>query len=305
MADLPEKYRFRDGQTVLGAETFNQIFADIDLRLRRQEGMERDWLAATRDLIAVGLERINDVLLPAYERVQTLAEIGFLVAAAAPAPAISFAVGDAALVIADGDQRELFSPSPFVVLTRSTTAADWAIARRITYNRTTGVLALDVVAAHGAAGPHSDVIVAAVAGSTVAQVELLAQGQAAKVAAQAAGATATAARDTAVVAATTATTKAGQAAESATAAGASQIAAGASAAAAANSAAAALAAVGGVKVTVADTTAKTLSSAVSTDGLVTKAVTSPSGDERLLLAIDMDAMRAQLRRRVCAMALCF
>ncbi len=289
MADLPDKYRIKDGVTRLGSEFFNPVFADVDQRLRRQEAIERDWLAATRDLITVGLERINDVLAPAYERVQSLAELGFLVASAEAAPAVAFAAGPGNLVIAAGDQRELFSPSPFVILTRSTTSTGWAVARRLSYDRVTGVLAYDIVSANGPAGPHADVIVAAVAGSTVAQIDMLSQAVTAKTDAQAACAAAQTARDTAVSSASTATIKAGEANVSAGAAGVSATAAGNSATNAAASAAAALAAVGGVKVTAADTTPSVLNSALTVLSPLVKTTINPGGDEQLRLSIDQTA----------------
>lgn len=289
MADLPEKYRFKDGVTDLSATVLNGIFGDIDQRLRRQESIERDWLAATRDLITIALGRINDVLVPAYERVQALASLGFLIASAEATPGVSFTVGAGALVVAAGDQRELFSPSPFVILTRSTTSTGWAVARRLSYDPVSGVLAYDIVSVNGPAGPHADVVVAAVAGSTVAQIDMLDQTTTAKTAAQAASADAQAARDTAVISAGTANTKAGQAAASALAAGASETAAGVSATNAAVSAAAALGAVGGVKVTGADTAAGALNTKVAVGSGLLKSVTSPGGDERLNLSLDTTA----------------
>lgn len=296
MADLPEKYRFKDGVTDLSATVLNGIFGDIDQRLRRQEAIERDWLAATRDLITVGLGRINDVLVPAYERVQALAELGFLIASAEAVPGVSFTVGGGTLVVAAGGQRELFSPSPFVILTRSTTSAGWAVARKLSYDRVTGVLAYEIVSASGPAGPHADVIVAAVAGSTVAQIDLLAQATTARTDAQTARTGAEAARDTAVTSAGTATIKAGEAnasstaaANSAIAAGNSATAAGTSATNAAASAAAAAGSVGGVKVTVADTTPKQLDAAITVASPLTKAVISPGDNEKLHFALDQAA----------------
>lgn len=194
MTGVPDRYRIKDGITPLSAGTFNAILADVDQRLRRQEALERDYQAATRELISVGLVRINDVLVPAYQRVQALAELGFLVASAEAAPAVSFVEGTASLVVAAGDARDLFTPSPFVILTRSTVPTDWAVARRVSYDRTTGVLAFDIVSAAGSAGPHADVVAAAVAGSTLAQIDLLSQATTARTAAQAARAGAETAR---------------------------------------------------------------------------------------------------------------
>ena len=56
-------YRF-NGQTRLSADTFNRVFTDVDLRIAKLESLEIDWEAATRELTALGLSRINEVLNP-------------------------------------------------------------------------------------------------------------------------------------------------------------------------------------------------------------------------------------------------
>ena len=56
-------YRF-NGQTRLSADTFNRVFTDVDLRIAKLESLEVDWEAATRELTALGLSRINEVLNP-------------------------------------------------------------------------------------------------------------------------------------------------------------------------------------------------------------------------------------------------
>lgn len=56
-------YRF-NGQTRLSADTFNRVFTDVDLRIAKLESLEIDWEAATRELTALGLSRITEVLNP-------------------------------------------------------------------------------------------------------------------------------------------------------------------------------------------------------------------------------------------------
>jgi len=54
-----ERYRFRDGVTPLSEATFNQVFADLDLRLAALESERADWLAALQAITDQGLARIN------------------------------------------------------------------------------------------------------------------------------------------------------------------------------------------------------------------------------------------------------
>lgn len=68
-------YRFNN-QTRLSADTFNRVFTDVDLRIAKLESLEVDWEAATRELTALGLSRINEVLNPLLATGEaTLAEL--------------------------------------------------------------------------------------------------------------------------------------------------------------------------------------------------------------------------------------
>lgn len=59
-----DRYKMTDGKTILGADYFNGVFGDVDLRLVKLEALEIDWEAATADLTNLGLSRINEVLTP-------------------------------------------------------------------------------------------------------------------------------------------------------------------------------------------------------------------------------------------------
>jgi len=197
-------YRMKDGLTKLGAAFFNPIFQDLDLRVGGLEEIEKDWVEAVDAVTERGLLRIDEVLLPAFEKAQLLSELGFLSAQADPELGLTFALGEQGVLIAAGPQRDLFSPSPFIALTREGDIGDYALAERVSYDAATGLLNVNIIAVSGDPGPFTDVWVSAVGASELAAHTFLTQLQADKAAAVAAASTAT-------TGAATATTKAGEA----------------------------------------------------------------------------------------------
>lgn len=68
MANKQELYRFRNGATVLDADTFNRRFFDVDGRLGALERLQIDWEAAVRTLDDLGLSRLADLLGQLHEQ---------------------------------------------------------------------------------------------------------------------------------------------------------------------------------------------------------------------------------------------
>lgn len=147
--------RMQDGVTRLGERYFNPIWELIDKRLADLENLRTSWIKATEDLIAFGLQRIDAVLAPAFERVGRIAELGFLRANSTTTETL---VVDevSTFVIADPDQRELFHASAFVAITRPDNQDDFAIGRVLSYVKTTGILDVEIKLIEGSAGPFSD-----------------------------------------------------------------------------------------------------------------------------------------------------
>jgi hypothetical protein len=172
------------------ADRLNRAMQVLDQRLRSLEPFTPSWEAAVNDLRAVGLSRLNDAILPAYNRIQLLATLGFLFASSSTSVTL---VQDqtAIFTIDDATTRDLFTPTPFLAITRSSTTADYAIAQFISFDKVTGELWLKVKAITGNAGPHNDWQIGALAGSTLAAMAYLTQIDAAR-------ATAVSAKDTSV-----------------------------------------------------------------------------------------------------------
>lgn len=180
--------------TTIDAAYWNSFVLELAARFTGLEGIKISWEEVSRQGIDVALARINEVLGPTAERIRDLAALGFLIASSeTPATLGNGAVLN--LVVTAGVSRGLFTPSPFVMLTRSLSPADYGVAKLRTYDRETGELQIEVVSFVGDPGPHSDWSIGAIAGSTLAQLLLLNQGQAAQAAAEAALAAVTPQRD--------------------------------------------------------------------------------------------------------------
>ena len=74
--------------------------------------------------------------------------------------------------------RDLFTPASWSVLSRAGSANDFAVVRTRGYDRPTGQWDFDVDVLSGAAGPHDDWEIGALAGSTLAQYQMLVEARA-------------------------------------------------------------------------------------------------------------------------------
>jgi hypothetical protein len=153
------------------------------------------------NLVSLGLVRVNEVLGPLLAKVQAASQEGFLVAESATS--VKLTVGlETTLEITGGWQRDLFQPTPYVLISRANGAVDdWALFKVDTYVRENGGLAGEVTAISGAvdAAAYDDWVVSASAGLAKTIMENAAAAQVAisdaQDAAQAAQAAAAAAED--------------------------------------------------------------------------------------------------------------
>jgi hypothetical protein len=161
------------------ADRLNAAMQVLDQRLRSLEPFTPSWEAAVNDLRLVGLSRLNDAILPAYQRIQLLSEMGFLFAGSSTEITL---VQDqsSTFYIDDETERSLFTPSPFLAITRTSTTADYAIAQLVSYSQATGQLMVKIKAITGNAGPHDDWQIGALAGNTLAAMAYMSQIDAAR-----------------------------------------------------------------------------------------------------------------------------
>lgn len=178
MALDPSKYRV-SGDTEFTPELWNRVMEQFALAIVEIQEKATSFDEATKQLIQTALFRINEALAPAFELVLDYQTGGFLTAPIVENSEVTFQTGNGTLAI-DPSKRGLFRPSPFIALTRASTTADVAIAQTLGYDPETGALEYTVHSVTGSAGPHDDVIVAAVAGSVQAQMQFLTDTKAAR-----------------------------------------------------------------------------------------------------------------------------
>jgi hypothetical protein len=151
-----EDLRVRDQQE-LDRDFFNRRFRLI-AETFGQLGQEVASVTGDTDrLVALGLTRVNEVLGPLLSKVQAVSENGFLVATSATSLTIVNGL-QSTLAITDPAQRDLFSPTPYVLLTRQAegTQDDYAVLCVEDFNRTNGGLAFEVVLVNGGIGDTAE-----------------------------------------------------------------------------------------------------------------------------------------------------
>lgn len=168
----PEMPAFVDNVTDGTALTFNQYWDLLDRRLNGLELLDVSWQSAIADVTTIGLSRLNEFFAPSIDKFARLAELGFLTAPSTTPKTL--ALGQTIMVIDAGDQRDLFTPTPFVTIVREDEDGidDWAVAQRLAWNKENGELSLDILIIHGDPGPHDDWLVTASAGMLVGMDEI-------------------------------------------------------------------------------------------------------------------------------------
>lgn len=168
-----EDLRVRDAQA-LDRDFFNRRYRLIAEAIGALGEEVASVTGDTDRLVALGLNRVNEVLGPLLAKVQAASENGFLVATSVTPLTVTAGL-QATLVIDEPAQRDLFTPTPYVLLTRQAegTEADYAVLCVDAYDRSNGGLAFEVVLVNGAIGNgvHDDWVISATAGISVAVLE--------------------------------------------------------------------------------------------------------------------------------------
>lgn len=160
------------GSTRLDPAFVGKLLDQVESRLGPVEAKKADFEAAEQLIRVVALQRINETLTPAIQQVLDLVSRGFMIAHSG-SEAI-FGNGNVlTLIVPEGGERDLFTPSPFTAVTREANADDFAICRTISYVAEIGEYVGEVIAFYGDEGPHDDLVIGALAGPTVAQKAML------------------------------------------------------------------------------------------------------------------------------------
>lgn len=159
-------------RTPLNAAFIGKLLDQIEGRLGPVEEKKADFEAVEQLVRVVALQRINETLTPAIQQVLDLVSRGFMLARSST-PA-EFGNGNIlTLVVPEGSERDLFTPSPFTAVTREDNPDDFAICRTISYVAEIGEYVGEVVAAFGQAGPHTDLVISSTAASAYATAQAI------------------------------------------------------------------------------------------------------------------------------------
>ena len=161
MRRLDEQFAIDPNDPVL--PTWRRAMAAIEGRLRDLEAQRADYEGAIRRFEELALARINEVLLPALEQITAAATLGFLLARSSTEGSL---IADERIqfVIDEGPQRELFTPTPFVAVQRSSTTDDFAVGYVEAFDRESGYLLVKILTPYGSPGPFDDWVISAAPG---------------------------------------------------------------------------------------------------------------------------------------------
>jgi len=178
-----EAYRFKSDD-FLTDEALNRRFKDLDDRLSKAEVARLGEDTAFSVVLDRVLARSEEVVGGLRDQLLAITQLQWLTAIS-DTPATLAVAGEISLTIVEAD-RALFAPGPFAVLAWSDgDPEDYAVVRTLAFDRALGQWDLRVEAFTGDPGPHDEWQISAVAGSTLAQLALLEQGQLAAAAASA------------------------------------------------------------------------------------------------------------------------
>lgn len=161
-----EDLRARDSAN-LDRDFFNRRYRLIAEDIRKLRDAVVKIEGASDALISFGLKRIDGVLAPALGKVQAAATRSFLVAPSTTAATLSVGATPT-LVVSEEALREVFAPTPFLLVSRDADGAegDWALARTRSYDEATGELGIEVLSSYGTlpTTEHADWVISATAG---------------------------------------------------------------------------------------------------------------------------------------------
>jgi microcystin-dependent protein len=161
MRRLDEQFAINPNDPVL--PTWRRAMAAIEGRLRGLEDQRADYEEAIRRFEELALARINEVLLPALEQITAAASLGFLLARSGTEGSL---IADERIqfMLDEGPQRELFTPTPFVAVQRTSTTDDFAVGYVEAFDRESGYLLVKILVVYGSPGPFDDWVISAAPG---------------------------------------------------------------------------------------------------------------------------------------------
>lgn len=167
---LSEQF-FATRDTDIDEAFWNKFLAELTARFSALESIKISWDTIVQEGLGVAIDRINEVLGPAAERIQNIAALGFLSVSSSTSRTLAMGINN--FIVDPGDARDLFVPTPFVAVTRETEPLDYAIGQVTFFDRVSGSIDIQIIHIEGDVGPHNDWTISAVAGQALAQSQIL------------------------------------------------------------------------------------------------------------------------------------
>ena len=173
---LDELYRF--GTDELFQPTMRRLMSSIEHRLSELEARRGEYERAIKALSEWGLPRINELVAPGAERLDTVSSLGFLTAHSRSR--VTLEVDRiTAFFIESSAERTFFTPTPFITISRVSVPTHHALARFESYDRERGWLRVAIVEVRGQAGLFNDWRITASSGVSESVEKWFLQAQAA------------------------------------------------------------------------------------------------------------------------------
>lgn len=147
MADDPLVFSADEDFT---ASRLNKAMQVVNLRLKATEAVRADFDAAVATLKEVGLARINDALLPAYQELAGLIQLGVLFTTTSASPVV-LGAGARTFLIAEAD-RERFGAAAYLGAQKTGDPTIRLSGALQSYDRASGLLVIAVDQVVGPAG---------------------------------------------------------------------------------------------------------------------------------------------------------
>lgn len=130
--------RSRDGDTI-DRDYLNRRWKLIAENIRTNSDRMDGFAATESQLVELGLQRIDDVLGPALQAVSSAVELGFLVQPSDTAVEMEVGI-DVEFTLSETAAKGIFAPTPFLTVMDEADEDSWAVVKRLSYNKETGVL---------------------------------------------------------------------------------------------------------------------------------------------------------------------
>jgi hypothetical protein len=172
-------YRVKPRDNLGDPDYWNRRFEDLDRRVSSNEDGLDAIGGLTTYVEGLALNRLDLVLAPALDKIALVSEQGFLLAHSGSTVTLDLATSQT-FAIPDAAERELFAPSPYLTICRENSMTDYAFAKLLSWNRTSGQLVVQPLQIYGNAGPFSDWVIYVGTAISQAVADVLTQTKAAR-----------------------------------------------------------------------------------------------------------------------------